>query len=88
MMPSPIIGSATAAPDRDGGGAGDDGEADVGVGPGVRAVGHERGVVEPAAGAGADHRRPPVAREADGAGDRERAEILGLVRMISRSIAS
>jgi hypothetical protein len=47
----------------------------------VGAVGDERRAVEAPAGPGADERGPPVAGEADGAGERQREEVLGLVRV-------
>ena len=65
VIASPISGSAIGGAERDRGGAGDDGEADVGVGAGVVAVGDQRRAVEPAAGPGADVGRDPVAGEAD-----------------------
>jgi hypothetical protein len=56
--------------------AGDDAQADVAVGPGVGAVGDQRGAVEPVPGAGADLGRDLVADEADDAGGRERPQPL------------
>jgi len=46
--------------DRNNRGGGDHRQRDVGVGAGVRAVGDQRGAVEPLAGAGADDRGDPV----------------------------
>ena len=76
--------------DRDHRGAGDHGERDICVCAGVRAVGDQRGAVEPAAGAGADDRGDPVAGEADRAGCAERAElvdVLGVEEAVDRLVA-
>ena len=74
--------------DEDDAGAGDDGEAGVGVGAGVGAVGDQGGAVEPVAGARADQRGNPVAREADCAGGGERPSAVGSCGSITRATAS
>lgn len=56
--------------------AGDDGEADVGVGPSVVAVGDQRRAVEGIARTGPDDRRDPVAAEADQASGGKREQLM------------
>jgi hypothetical protein len=65
----------------DEGSAGDDGEADVGVGTGVVAVGDQGWAVESAAGPGADLRGDPVAAEADQAGAGEGDQVSRRLRV-------
>ena len=79
VIARPMSGSATADAERDDGGAGDDGEGDVGVGAGVVAVGDEGGAVEAVAGAGADDGCEPVAGEADRSGGGERGEVVDVL---------
>src|SRR4051812_15392628 len=59
----------------DGGGGGDDGQRDVGVGPGVVAVGDQGGRVQALAGAAPDPGGGPVAQIADHPGGGEDCEV-------------
>ena len=88
VIARPMSGSTIGSAERDGDGAGDHGERDVGVGAGVIAVGDQRGAVEAAAGAGADLRGEPVAGEPDRPGGGERAEMVDGCGGSSRSIDS
>jgi hypothetical protein len=71
------VGDGEAEGDR--GGAGDDGEADVGVRAGVVAVGDEGGAVEATAGGGADAGGEGVAGPAEQAGGGEGDEVVDLL---------
>ena len=62
VIARPISGSAIGSAERDDRGAGDDGEADVGVGAGVVAVGDQRRAVEPPPGAACGCGRRPSYR--------------------------
>ena len=80
-MASPISGSAICRPSATATARRHDGEADEPVGAGVIAVGDERGALEPAPRAQADHRRDLVPHEADGPGDAERQQVVDVLRV-------
>ena len=68
VMPRPISGSAIPSSEGDHGGAGHHGQADVGIGSSVVAIGDQGRAVEVPSGTGSDLGRKPVSDIADQSG--------------------